>query len=124
MRLDHFSVATQHLDCGFDRHHYQAESFSSASSSKTEQVLYSSNAKQMLSVELLPACSFPYAHIFDLSYFQRLTCVCHPQTLYPLSLISSSLDEAKTSLSTSSSAIGRNLTPHQTYTMVTGETLC
>ncbi|XP_029025783.1 paired box protein Pax-8 isoform X3 [Betta splendens] len=78
MRLDHFSVAAQHLDCGFERHHYQADAFGSASGSKAEQ------------------------------------------TLYPLSLISSSLDEAKTSLSTSSSAIGRNLTPHQTYTMVTG----
>ncbi|XP_029025782.1 paired box protein Pax-8 isoform X2 [Betta splendens] len=77
MRLDHFSVAAQHLDCGFERHHYQADAFGSASGSKAEQ------------------------------------------TLYPLSLISSSLDEAKTSLSTSSSAIGRNLTPHQTYTMVT-----
>uniref|UniRef100_A0A3Q3LXP2 Paired box protein Pax-8 n=1 Tax=Mastacembelus armatus TaxID=205130 RepID=A0A3Q3LXP2_9TELE len=80
MRVDHFSTATQHLDCGFDRHHYPSDSFSSASSSKTEQ------------------------------------------TLYPLSLINGSLDEAKTSLSTSS-AIGRNLTAHQSYTMVTGETL-
>ncbi|XP_036972084.1 paired box protein Pax-8 isoform X1 [Acanthopagrus latus] len=41
------------------------------------------------------------------------------QTLYPLSLINGSLDEAKTSLSTSSSAIGRNLSAHQSYTMVT-----
>ncbi|KAI4816715.1 hypothetical protein KUCAC02_009028 [Chaenocephalus aceratus] len=79
MRLDHFSSATQHLDCGFDRHHhYPPDSFSSASSSKTEQ------------------------------------------TLYPLSLINGSLDEAKTSLSTSSSAIGRNLAAHQGYAMVTG----
>lgn len=39
MRVDHFSVATQHLDCGFDRHLYPSESFSSASSSKTEQVI-------------------------------------------------------------------------------------
>ncbi|XP_029300071.1 paired box protein Pax-8 isoform X3 [Cottoperca gobio] len=79
MRVDHFSSATQHLDCGFDRHHhYPPDSFGSASSSKTEQ------------------------------------------TLYPLSLINGSLDEAKTSLSTSSSAIGRNLTAHQSYTMVTG----
>ncbi|XP_044030688.1 paired box protein Pax-8 isoform X6 [Siniperca chuatsi] len=78
MRLDHFSAATQHLDCGFDRHHYTPDSFGSASSSKTEQ------------------------------------------TLYPLSLINGSLDEAKTSLSTSSSAIGRNLAAHQSYTMVTG----
>ncbi|KAK1883524.1 Paired box protein Pax-8 [Dissostichus eleginoides] len=78
MRLDHFSSATQHLDCGFDRHHhYPPDSFSSASSSKTEQ------------------------------------------TLYPLSLINGSLDEAKTSLSTSSSAIGRNLAAHQGYAMVT-----
>ncbi|XP_076020178.1 paired box protein Pax-8 isoform X2 [Genypterus blacodes] len=75
MRLDHFSAATQHLDCGFDRHHYPPDSFGSASSSKTEQ------------------------------------------TLYPLSLINGSLEEAKSSLSTSSSAIGRNLTG-QGYTMV------
>ncbi|XP_028273608.1 paired box protein Pax-8 isoform X2 [Parambassis ranga] len=78
MRVDHFSTATQHLDCGFDRHHYATDSFSSASSSnKTEQ------------------------------------------TLYPLSLINGSLEEAKTSLPTSSSAIGRNLSAHQSYTMVT-----
>uniref|UniRef100_A0A3Q1J0Q5 Paired box protein Pax-8 n=1 Tax=Anabas testudineus TaxID=64144 RepID=A0A3Q1J0Q5_ANATE len=77
MRVDQFSAATQHLECGFDRHHYPPDSFSSAPNSKTEQ------------------------------------------TLYPLSLISGSLDEAKTSLSTSSSAIGRNLTAHQSYTMVT-----
>ncbi|TNN81157.1 Paired box protein Pax-8 [Liparis tanakae] len=77
MRVDHFSAATQHLDCGFDRHHYPPDSFGSASSSKTEQ------------------------------------------TLYPLSLINGSLDEAKTSLSTSGSSIGRNLTAHQSYAMVT-----
>ncbi|KAM9821092.1 paired box protein Pax-8 [Neosynchiropus ocellatus] len=75
MRVDHFSSATQHLDCGFDRHHYPPDSFGSASSSKPEQ------------------------------------------TLYPLSLINGSLEEAKTSLSSSSSAIGRNL--HQSYAMVT-----
>ncbi|CAJ1070325.1 paired box protein Pax-8 isoform X6 [Xyrichtys novacula] len=78
MRVDHFSAATQHLDCGFDRHHYPTDSFGATSSSKTEQ------------------------------------------TLYPLSLINGSLEEAKTSLSTSSSAIGRNLAAHQSYTMVTG----
>uniref|UniRef100_A0A8D2ZPZ5 Paired box protein Pax-8 n=1 Tax=Scophthalmus maximus TaxID=52904 RepID=A0A8D2ZPZ5_SCOMX len=78
MRLDHhFSAASQHLDCGFDRHHYPPDSFGSASSSKTEQ------------------------------------------TLYPLSLLNGSLDEAKTSLSASGSTIGRNLTAHQSYTMVT-----
>ncbi|XP_061590098.1 paired box protein Pax-8 isoform X1 [Cololabis saira] len=77
MRLDHFPTATQHLDCGFDRHHYPPDSFSSPSSSKTEQ------------------------------------------TLYPLSLINGTLDEAKTSLSTPSSIIGRNLSAHQSYTMVT-----
>lgn len=54
---------------------------------------------------------------------QYLIPVHHPQTLYPLSLINGSLDEAKTSLSTSSSTLGRNLTAHQSYTMVTGETL-
>lgn len=57
------------------------------------------------------------------SFLQWLTPVCHPQTLYPLSLLNGSLDEAKTSLSASSSTIGRNLTAHQSYTMVTGETL-
>uniref|UniRef100_A0A3B3BCL9 Paired box protein Pax-8 n=1 Tax=Oryzias melastigma TaxID=30732 RepID=A0A3B3BCL9_ORYME len=74
MRLDQFST---HLDCGFDRHHYPPESFSSSSSNKTEQ------------------------------------------TLYPLSLVNGSLDEAKTTLS-STSVIGRNLSAHQSYTMVTG----
>ncbi|XP_077943899.1 paired box protein Pax-8 isoform X3 [Gasterosteus aculeatus] len=77
MRMDHFSAATPHLDCGFDRHQYPPDSFGSASSSKTEQ------------------------------------------TLYPLSLINGSLDEAKASLSTCGSAIGRNLTAHQSYAMVT-----
>ncbi|XP_034458079.1 paired box protein Pax-8 isoform X4 [Hippoglossus hippoglossus] len=77
MRVDHFSAASQHLDCGFDRHHYPPDSFGSASGSKAEQ------------------------------------------TLYPLSLLNGSLDEAKTSLSASSSTIGRNLA-HQGYTMVTG----
>ncbi|XP_019733216.1 paired box protein Pax-8 isoform X4 [Hippocampus comes] len=42
------------------------------------------------------------------------------QTLYPLSLISGSLDETKGSLSSSSAAIGRNLTAHQGYAMVPG----
>ncbi|XP_034048588.1 paired box protein Pax-8 isoform X5 [Thalassophryne amazonica] len=78
MRLDHFPAVMQHLDCGFDRHHYPPDSFSSASSSKTEQ------------------------------------------TLYPLSLINGSLEEVKNNLSASSSAIGRNLTAHQSYTMVAG----
>ncbi|TWW66120.1 paired box protein Pax-8 isoform X1 [Takifugu flavidus] len=41
------------------------------------------------------------------------------QTLYPLSLINGSLEDAKTSLSTASSAIGRNLSAHQGYAMVT-----
>uniref|UniRef100_A0A3B5KU62 Paired box protein Pax-8 n=1 Tax=Xiphophorus couchianus TaxID=32473 RepID=A0A3B5KU62_9TELE len=77
MRVEHFSTAAQHLDCGFDRHHYPSDSFSSTSSSKAEQ------------------------------------------TLYPLSLINGSLDEAKTSLSSSSSVIGRNLSAHPSYTVVT-----
>lgn len=47
--------------------------------------------------------------------------VCLLQTLYPLSLINGSLDDAKTSLSSASSAIGRNLAAHQGYAMVTGE---
>ncbi|CAL1569303.1 unnamed protein product [Knipowitschia caucasica] len=74
MRLDHFTAASQHLECGFDRHHYPSDAFSSPSSSKTEQ------------------------------------------TLYPLSLINNSLEEAKNSLSTN---ISRNLTGHQGYTVVT-----
>ncbi|MED6254092.1 hypothetical protein ATANTOWER_015501, partial [Ataeniobius toweri] len=77
MRVEQFSTAAQHLDCGFDRHHYPPDSFSSTSSSKAEQ------------------------------------------TLYPLSLINGNLDEAKTSLSTSSSVIGRNLAAHPSYTVVT-----
>lgn len=77
MRLDHFTAATQHLDCGFDRHHYPPDTFGSASGSKSEQ------------------------------------------TLYPLTLINGSLDEAKNSLTTSGSAITRNLAGHQGYTMVT-----
>uniref|UniRef100_A0A3B4A2E3 Paired box protein Pax-8 n=1 Tax=Periophthalmus magnuspinnatus TaxID=409849 RepID=A0A3B4A2E3_9GOBI len=78
MRLDHFTAASQHLDCGFDRHHYPTDTFNSPSSSKTEQ------------------------------------------TLYPLTLINGTLEEAKSSLSTSSTALGRNLAGHQGYTVVTG----
>ncbi|KAJ0013087.1 hypothetical protein NQD34_017421, partial [Periophthalmus magnuspinnatus] len=77
MRLDHFTAASQHLDCGFDRHHYPTDTFNSPSSSKTEQ------------------------------------------TLYPLTLINGTLEEAKSSLSTSSTALGRNLAGHQGYTVVT-----
>ncbi|XP_041754314.1 paired box protein Pax-8-like isoform X5 [Coregonus clupeaformis] len=76
LRPEHFPP--QHLDCGFDRHHYPPDSFSSAAASKTEQ------------------------------------------TVYPLSLINGSLEDGKTSLSTSSAAIGRNLAAHQGYTVVTG----
>ncbi|XP_020321641.1 paired box protein Pax-8-like isoform X4 [Oncorhynchus nerka] len=75
LRPEHFPP--QHLDCGFDRHHYPPD-FSSAAASKTEQ------------------------------------------TVYPLSLINGSLEDGKTSLSTSSAAIGRNLAAHQGYTVVTG----
>ncbi|XP_036823876.1 paired box protein Pax-8 isoform X2 [Oncorhynchus mykiss] len=74
LRPEHFPP--QHLDCGFDRHHYPPD-FSSAAASKTEQ------------------------------------------TVYPLSLINGSLEDGKTSLSTSSAAIGRNLAAHQGYTVVT-----
>ncbi|CAB1318556.1 unnamed protein product [Coregonus sp. 'balchen'] len=35
LRPEHFPP--QHLDCGFDRHHYPPDSFSSAAASKTEQ---------------------------------------------------------------------------------------
>uniref|UniRef100_A0A673XAW6 Paired box protein Pax-8 n=1 Tax=Salmo trutta TaxID=8032 RepID=A0A673XAW6_SALTR len=45
------------------------------------------------------------------------------QTVYPLSLINGSLEDGKTSLSTSSAAIGRNLAAHQGYTVVAGKTL-
>ncbi|KAM6985625.1 paired box protein Pax-8 isoform 2-T3 [Aplochiton taeniatus] len=69
------AAGPQHLDCGFDRHHYPPE-FGSPATSKTEQ------------------------------------------TLYPLSLINGSLEEGKTSLSASSTAIGRNLAGHQGYAMV------
>lgn len=43
------------------------------------------------------------------------------QSLYPLSLLSGSLEEGKSSLATSSTAIGRNLAAHQGYTVVTGD---
>uniref|UniRef100_A0A6Q2YHP7 Paired box protein Pax-8 n=1 Tax=Esox lucius TaxID=8010 RepID=A0A6Q2YHP7_ESOLU len=76
LRPEHFPP--QHPDCGFDRHHYPPDSFSTAAASKTEQ------------------------------------------TLYPLSLINGSLEDGKTSLSSSSAAIGRNLAAHQGYTVVSG----
>ncbi|XP_030624333.1 paired box protein Pax-8 [Chanos chanos] len=76
LRPDHFPP--QHLDCGFERHHYHSDTFSSvAATGKTEQVLY------------------------------------------PLSLINGSLEEGKNSLSASNATIGRNLTAHQGYTVVT-----
>ncbi|XP_036384949.1 paired box protein Pax-8 isoform X2 [Megalops cyprinoides] len=75
LRPEHFP--SQHLDCGFDRHHYTPDAFASPGSGKTEQALYS------------------------------------------LSLINGSLEEGKASLSASSAAIGRNLTAHQGYTVVT-----
>nr|XP_015210302.1 PREDICTED: paired box protein Pax-8-like [Lepisosteus oculatus] len=40
------------------------------------------------------------------------------QALYPLSLINGSLEEGKAALSTSTAAIGRNLTAHQGYSVV------
>uniref|UniRef100_A0A8B9HL81 Paired box protein Pax-8 n=1 Tax=Astyanax mexicanus TaxID=7994 RepID=A0A8B9HL81_ASTMX len=42
------------------------------------------------------------------------------QSLYPLSLLNGSLEEGKSSLATSSAAIGRNLATHQGYTVVAG----
>ncbi|XP_069038295.1 paired box protein Pax-8 isoform X4 [Lepisosteus oculatus] len=42
------------------------------------------------------------------------------QALYPLSLINGSLEEGKAALSTSTAAIGRNLTAHQGYSVVSG----
>ncbi|KAJ8414092.1 hypothetical protein AAFF_G00066900 [Aldrovandia affinis] len=77
LRSDHFPHP--HLDsqdCGFERHHYGPDTFTSPGHSKAEQALY------------------------------------------PLSLINGSLEEGKTSLSTSSAAIGRNLTSHQGYSVV------
>lgn len=47
MRVEHFSTAAQHLDCGFDRHHYPSDSFSSTSSSKAEQVAVKNKSKVM-----------------------------------------------------------------------------
>ncbi|GAA6067722.1 paired box protein Pax-8 isoform X1, partial [Tachysurus ichikawai] len=75
LRPEHFS--SQHLDCGFERHHYTSDTFGSTNVGKTEQ------------------------------------------PLYPLSLLNGSLEEGKSSLATSSTAIGRNLAAHQGYTVVT-----
>ncbi|XP_026778309.1 paired box protein Pax-8 isoform X4 [Pangasianodon hypophthalmus] len=76
LRPEHFS--SQHLDCGFERHHYTSDTFGTTTAGKTEQ------------------------------------------SLYPLSLLNGSLEEGKSSLATSSAAIGRNLATHQGYTVVTG----
>ncbi|XP_017314923.1 paired box protein Pax-8 isoform X1 [Ictalurus punctatus] len=75
LRPEHFS--SQHLDCGFERHHYTSDTFGSTTAGKTEQ------------------------------------------SLYPLSLLNGSLEEGKSSLATSSTAIGRNLATHQGYAVVT-----
>ncbi|XP_022523522.1 paired box protein Pax-8 isoform X7 [Astyanax mexicanus] len=76
LRPEHFP--SQHLDCGFERHHYTSDTFSPTVSGKSEQ------------------------------------------SLYPLSLLNGSLEEGKSSLATSSAAIGRNLATHQGYTVVAG----
>ncbi|KAM5319820.1 paired box protein Pax-8 isoform 5-T5 [Glossophaga mutica] len=42
------------------------------------------------------------------------------QGLYPLPLLNSALDDGKATLTTSNTALGRNLSTHQTYPVVTG----
>ncbi|XP_045049822.1 paired box protein Pax-8 isoform X3 [Desmodus rotundus] len=42
------------------------------------------------------------------------------QGLYPLPLLNSALDDGKTTLTTSNTPLGRNLSTHQTYPVVTG----
>ncbi|XP_061603622.1 paired box protein Pax-8 isoform X1 [Phyllopteryx taeniolatus] len=63
-------------------------------------------------------CGFERPHYPPDSFSTSASGSKTEQTLYPLSLITGSLDEAKSSLSSSGSAIGRNLTAHQSYTMV------
>ncbi|XP_061603627.1 paired box protein Pax-8 isoform X4 [Phyllopteryx taeniolatus] len=65
-------------------------------------------------------CGFERPHYPPDSFSTSASGSKTEQTLYPLSLITGSLDEAKSSLSSSGSAIGRNLTAHQSYTMVPG----
>ncbi|XP_077441945.1 paired box protein Pax-8 isoform X3 [Vanacampus margaritifer] len=65
-------------------------------------------------------CGFERPHYPPDSFPSSASGSKTEQTLYPLSLISGSLDEAKGGLSSSSSAIGRNLTAHQSYAMVPG----
>lgn len=43
-----------------------------------------------------------------------------PQSLYPLPLLNSALDDGKATLTPSNTPLGRNLSTHQTYPVVTG----
>lgn len=43
-----------------------------------------------------------------------------PQGLYPLPLLNSALDDGKATLTPSNTPLGRNLSTHQTYPVVTG----
>ncbi|XP_021175490.2 paired box protein Pax-8 isoform X3 [Fundulus heteroclitus] len=63
-------------------------------------------------------CGFDRHH-YPSDSFNSTSSSKAEQTLYPLSLINGNLEEAKTSLSTSSSVIGRNLSAHPSYTVVT-----
>ncbi|XP_061658103.1 paired box protein Pax-8 isoform X3 [Syngnathoides biaculeatus] len=63
-------------------------------------------------------CGFERPHYSPDSFAASASGGKTEQTLYPLSLISGSLDETKNGLSSSGSAIGRNLTAHQSYAMV------
>lgn len=73
MRLDHFAAAAQQLDCGFDRHHYPPDSFGSASSSKTEQVMDARARKASFQTEIFrrtcPSAPVNTVHSFSLSLF-------------------------------------------------------
>lgn len=93
LRAEHFS--SQHLDCGFERHHYSSDTFGPTAAGKTEQVLE----------EPVP----------DTEVLSEVLTLSLLQALYPLSLINSSRDEAK-----GASAISRNLAAHQGYTVVAG----
>ncbi|XP_061658102.1 paired box protein Pax-8 isoform X2 [Syngnathoides biaculeatus] len=66
-------------------------------------------------------CGFERPHYSPDSFAASASGGKTEQTLYPLSLISGSLDETKNGLSSSGSAIGRNLTAHQSYAMVAGK---
>ncbi len=51
LRAEHFS--SQHLDCGFERHHYSSDAFGPTAAGKTEQVLEEHLSRTLSRLQIL-----------------------------------------------------------------------